>query len=104
MERTTLNALLLSIGAITVVYSFITATLLLGVVVILFLLAVSLFHRLVVAVERLADNVGRLEAATGDGGRSGSGTRTSDRRSGGADWDDDDHPPAEERDPDELFE
>lgn len=104
MNQTTLNAILLSIGAVAVLYALLVRSLLLGVFVVLFLLTVSLLYRLVVAVERLADNAAGFDAATTDGGRSGSGRRTSEDGPSDADWDDEERPPVEERSTDELFE
>lgn len=104
MDKKALNAVLLSLGAVAVVYSLLTRSLLVGVLIVLFLFVVSLLYRAVVALERIADDVGRLATTTADDGRSGSGHRRSGHRSSGADRDDEERPPAEERDPDELFE
>ncbi|MFC4405259.1 hypothetical protein [Haloarchaeobius iranensis] len=104
MDENTLNAVLLSIGAVAVVWSFVTASLLFGVLIVLFLLAMSLLHRLVTAVERIADNTEQLAARPTDGGRTGSRRQSNDDRAGEADWDDAERPPVEERSTDELFE
>ncbi|WP_257299326.1 hypothetical protein [Haloarchaeobius sp. FL176] len=103
MDEKTLNAVLFAVGSVVVLYSFLRATLLLGVVVLVALFALSLLYRLVTAVERIADNVGELAAATDDG-RGGSGRGTAARATSRGDWDEEERPPAEERDPDELFE
>jgi len=98
MNRNLLHALLLSIGGLAVVYALLTRSLLLGILIVLFLLSVWLFYRLVVAVERIADNADQLAAATTDGGQNGTGRRSS------TDRDDKERPPVEERSTDELFE
>ena len=104
MDENTLNAVLLSIGAVVVVYSLVVRSLLLGAFIVLFLFVVSLLYRLVMAVERIADNTEQLASATTDGGRTGSRRRSNDDRASESDWEDDERPPVEERSTDELFE
>ncbi|WP_440990354.1 hypothetical protein [Haloarchaeobius baliensis] len=104
MDKNTLNAVLLSLGAVALVWSLLTRSLLLGILIVLFLLVVSLFYRLVTAVERIADNTEQLAAAKSGGGRPGARRRRSDDRSSETDWDDAERPPVEERSTDELFE
>lgn len=104
MKQNTLNAVLLSLGAVAVVYSLVVRSLLLGILIVLFLFVVSLLYRLVMAVERIADNTEQLASSTTDGGRPGSRRRSNDDRPSETDRDDESRPPVEERSTDELFE